>query len=57
MQYEKKSVSWPPVLFTLMSRTNAARTSRSKIFVPMKSGNLNLPFVAAPDLTVGLTCP
>ena len=43
--------------FTLMSRVGAAKTPWTKIFVPMKSGNPNLPFVASPDLTVGLNCP
>lgn len=43
--------------FTLMSRVGVAQTPWTKIFVPMKSGNPNLPFVASPDLIVGLTCP
>ncbi|WP_161883262.1 hypothetical protein [Deinococcus alpinitundrae] len=43
--------------FTLMSRVGAAKTPWTKIIVPMKSGNPNLPFVAAPDLTIGLNCP
>ncbi|TSA85836.1 hypothetical protein FNU79_08590 [Deinococcus detaillensis] len=43
--------------FTLMSRVNDAQTPWSKVFVPMKSGNPNLMFVASPDLTFDLTCP